>query len=71
MGNSYEGGTDAVPGSGWGGVPMIIRTMLRNEPDNLSHADLQMGPEWRQFSAMTQNGTPGRMGNRRLASGGG
>jgi beta-xylosidase len=28
--------------------------MLWNEPNNLSHWDFQMDPEWRQFSAMTK-----------------
>jgi len=31
---------------------MITGIMLWNEPNNLSHWDFQMDPEWRQFSAM-------------------
>jgi len=33
---------------------MITSMMLWNEPNNLSHWDFQMDPEWRQFSAMTR-----------------
>ncbi len=29
--------------------------MLWNEPNNLSHWDFQMDPEWRQFSTMTRH----------------
>ena len=31
---------------------MITSIMLWNEPNNLSHWDFQMDPDWRQFSAM-------------------
>ncbi len=31
---------------------MVTGIMLWNEPNNLSHWDFQMDPEWRQFSAM-------------------
>jgi beta-xylosidase len=33
---------------------MITSIMLWNEPNNLSHWDFQMDPEWRQFSTMTK-----------------
>nr|MDA8164720.1 hypothetical protein [Desulfobacteraceae bacterium] len=33
---------------------MIEAIKLWNEPNNLSHWDFQMDPEWRQFSRMVQ-----------------
>jgi beta-xylosidase len=33
---------------------MITSIMLWNEPNNLSHWDFQMDPQWRQFSTMIQ-----------------
>ncbi len=33
---------------------MITSMMLWNEPNNLSHWDFQMDPDWRQFSTMTR-----------------
>jgi beta-xylosidase len=35
-------------------APMITSIMLWNEPNNLSHWDFQMDPEWRQFSTMVR-----------------
>ena len=33
---------------------MIEAVMLWNEPNNLSHWDFELDPEWRTFSEMTR-----------------
>ena len=43
---------------------MITGIMLWNEPNNLSHWDFQMDPEWREFSTMIAARGPGHPGTR-------